>query len=148
MAKKSVSKGPATASSRVKVSKTPGIATRSPDGVGLASSLLALERIWAVVEALPVGRVISYGEVAAQAGLRGRARLVGRALKVAPVNRPLPWHRVLLSSGHLAFPPGSEAYRRQVRLLKAEGIEVENGRVKRSTNEHKDLDALLWQQSG
>ncbi|MGH8213359.1 MAG: MGMT family protein, partial [Rhodanobacteraceae bacterium] len=36
-------------------------------------------RIYAAVAAIPAGRVASYGEIAARAGLPGRARLAGRA---------------------------------------------------------------------
>ena len=41
-------------------------------------------RIWDVVAGIPAGCVLNYGEVARLAGLPGRARLVGRALGLAP----------------------------------------------------------------
>lgn len=105
----------------------------------------ALERIWHVVAELPPGRVVSYGEVAALAGLPGRARLVGRALKVAPRALKLPWHRVLTASGKLAFPVGSAAYEEQRRKLAREGVQLVNGRVARGAGTPRGaLDALLW----
>jgi methylated-DNA-protein-cysteine methyltransferase related protein len=105
----------------------------------------ALRRIWAVVAAIPRGSVTSYGEVARRAGLPGRARLVGRALKVAPRGLQLPWQRVLAASGRPAFPPGSDEYARQLKLLEREGVSHRNGRVQLKPREDSEsLDALLW----
>lgn len=105
----------------------------------------ALRRIWAVVAAIPRGGVTSYGEVARRAGLPGRARLVGRALRIAPRDLKLPWQRVLAASGRPAFPPGSEEYVRQLKLLEREGVSHRNGRVQlRAREGSESLDALLW----
>jgi len=105
----------------------------------------ALERIWAVVAALPRGTVSSYGEIAVRAGLPGRARLVGRALKVAPKALALPWHRVLAASGRPAFPEGSTACKEQRRRLEREGVRFVRGRVVRDQpTTRAALDALLW----
>jgi methylated-DNA-protein-cysteine methyltransferase-like protein len=50
-------------------------------------------RIWAVVRRIPRGRVMTYGEVAARAGLPRGARTVGRAMAASP--EALPWQRVV-----------------------------------------------------
>ena len=55
----------------------------------------------------------------------------------------LPWHRVLRSDGRIAFPEGSRAYREQSQRLRAEGVKVENGRVKRPRRTDT-LDEALW----
>jgi methylated-DNA-protein-cysteine methyltransferase-like protein len=107
-----------------------------------ASLQAALERIWATVAAIPRGRVTTYGGVASAAGLPRRARLVGYALKHAPDDRPLPWHRVVGAGGRIAFPPGSRAHAEQRRRLVAEGHVVERGRV--HVPRADDLDALVW----
>jgi methylated-DNA-protein-cysteine methyltransferase-like protein len=86
-------------------------------------------RIYAAIAAIPPGRVASYGAIAAHAGLPGRARLVGRLLGEVPEGMELPWFRVLRASGHVAMPPGSRGFREQCRRLRAEGVEVVNGRV-------------------
>jgi methylated-DNA-protein-cysteine methyltransferase-like protein len=105
----------------------------------------ALERIWRAVAAIPRGRVDSYGGVARRAGLPGRARLVGHALKVAPKHLKLPWHRVLNASGRISLPEGSTAFYRQRRMLEAEGIRFNGARVERDeTNDDASLDRLLW----
>ena len=75
-----------------------------------------------VLEALEPGEVVSYGEVAEQAGFPGAARAVGNLLKHTD---GLPWWRVVAANGRLV--PGGEE--RQANLLRAEGVEVSNGRV-------------------
>ncbi|HEY6866914.1 MAG TPA: MGMT family protein [Candidatus Eisenbacteria bacterium] len=59
-------------------------------------------RIWRTVRRIPRGRVASYGQVAAVAGLRGQARLVGSALHAAPGDA-VPWHRVVDARGALSL---------------------------------------------
>ncbi|WP_395682492.1 MGMT family protein [Dokdonella sp.] len=98
-----------------------------------------------VIESIPQGRVSSYGEIAARAGLPGRARLVGRVLGDAGAEAALPWQRVLRSDGRIAFPPGTRAFRAQVRLLAGEGVLVRNGRVDLALHGwERDLDSQLW----
>jgi methylated-DNA-protein-cysteine methyltransferase-like protein len=97
------------------------------------------------IAAVPAGCVASYGEIAARAGLPGRARLVGRVLGEVPPGVEVPWHRILRADGRIAFPPGSRAFREQVRRLAAEGVLTRNGRV--DLDRHgweRDLDGLLW----
>ncbi len=94
-------------------------------------------RIWQVVAAVPEGKVSTYGEIAARAGLPGAARRVGRALRVLPGNSRIPWHRVINAGGRISFPAGSEAYERQRRRLEHEGVEFKlNGAI--------DLARFRW----
>ena len=79
------------------------------------------ERIWQVVAQIPVGRVISYGDVAKRAGLPGYARFVGTTLGKLPKDTRLPWHRVVNASRKIA-PRGSARMLEQKRRLKAEGV--------------------------
>lgn len=99
-------------------------------------------RILAAIRAIPRGAVAGYGDIARRAGLPGRARLVARTLAEND-DVDLPWFRVLRSDGRIAFPPGSRGYREQTRRLRAEGVRVENGRVRRQ-RDPDDLDAALW----
>ena len=89
----------------------------------------ALQAIWDVVARIPRGRATTYGAVARAAGLPGRARLAGYALKHTPDGMHLPWHRVVGAGGRIVFPPRSSARSEQSRLLRGEGIEVKDGRV-------------------
>jgi methylated-DNA-protein-cysteine methyltransferase-like protein len=85
--------------------------------------------IRAVLERLGPGEVVTYGEVAAQAGFPGAARAVGNLLRDSS---GLPWWRVVSSNGRLV--PGSES--EQAGLLDAEGVAVRNGRVTRIRFRH------------
>ena len=76
----------------------------------------------AVIEALDRGEVMTYGEVAAEAGFPGAARAVGGLLRKS---EGLPWWRVVSSSGRLV--PGLEV--EHERLLLSEGVTVTNGRI-------------------
>jgi methylated-DNA-protein-cysteine methyltransferase-like protein len=97
------------------------------------------------VATIPPGRVSSYGQIAAIAGLPGRARLVGRTLGQAPDDRPVPWFRVLRAGGAIAFPEGSHGHVEQTRRLRREGVEVRRGRVDLARyGWRRTLDELLW----
>lgn len=106
---------------------------RAPRGPGAESGESgALEAIWQVVCAIPRGRASTYGAVARAAGLPGRARLTGFALRVAPKELNLPWHRVVGAGGRIVFPSASREHREQARRLRADGVPVAAGRVARS----------------
>ena len=92
----------------------------------------AFQEIWAVVGAIPRGSVSTYGAVARAAGLPGRARMAGRALRESPKEMKLPWHRVVGAGGRIVFPRLSLAHREQTRRLKAEKVLVKDGRVGRA----------------
>lgn len=89
-----------------------------------------IKKIWKTVVIIPKGKVASYGQIADLAGLPGRARLVGKALGLAPKEMALPWYRVLRSNGQLAFEKGSKNAIRQKGLLQQEDVVVLNNRVK------------------
>ena len=76
----------------------------------------------AVVHGLQPGEVVSYGEVAAEAGFPGAARAVGGVLRASD---GLPWWRVVAANGRLV--PGLETEHSE-RLI-AEGLIVRDGRV-------------------
>src|SRR6185312_14632049 len=100
----------------------------------------ALEIIWNVVASIPRGQVSTYGAVARAAGLPGRARQAGFALRVAPEELNLPWHRVLGAGGRIVFPKTSRHFKEQARRLRAEGVTVKDGRV--ATSAMAELEEL------
>lgn len=79
-----------------------------------------------VVRALREGEVVTYGDIAADAGHPRQARLVGRLL--ATSTDDLPWWRVVNANGRLV--PGHEP--EQAALLRSEGVEVTGDRVRRA----------------
>lgn len=106
------------------------------------ADLSAAAKILAAIHAVPRGQVAGYGHIAQRAGLPGRARLVARILSENE-DPQLPWHRILRSDGRIAFPPGSKHFREQSQRLRAEGVKVENGKVKLPA-QPRDLDEALW----
>lgn len=78
----------------------------------------------AVLRALRPGQVVTYGEVAIEAGYPGAARAVGNVLRSSI---GLPWWRVVNASGRVNPAAVAEATRR----LWSEGVEVRDGRVVR-----------------
>src|SRR5688500_9503392 len=90
-------------------------------------------RIYDVTRRIPRGRVATYGQVAALAGLPGYARLAGYALFNLPpeLHGNVPWQRVISARGEISY---SESRRgndlKQRRLLEQEGVEFDQrGRV-------------------
>jgi methylated-DNA-protein-cysteine methyltransferase-like protein len=95
----------------------------------------ALQRIHATIDSIPKGAVATYGQVAEEAGLPRRARLVGHALRVLAPGSDLAWHRVVNAAGRLSTEGRSQAEQR--RRLRREGIEFDTrGRI--------DLKRFRW----
>ncbi|HJQ75862.1 MAG TPA: MGMT family protein [Acidimicrobiia bacterium] len=80
------------------------------------------ESVVGVISSLQPGDVVTYGEVAAEAGYPGAARAVGTVLAKS---EGLPWWRVVGSGGRLRTPDRA----RQARLLADEGVLVIDNRV-------------------
>lgn len=107
------------------------------------------QRIWQTIQAIPAGKVASYGQIADLAGLPGRARLVGKALKSTDDGLfnglPIPWYRVVNSQGRISLPAGSPEYDRQVTALQDEQVVVLNGKIKlKEFGWQPDLSELLF----
>ena len=81
-------------------------------------------RILDVLLALREGEVTTYGDVADTAGYPKLSRLVGRILATTDVE--VPWWRVVNASGQLR----AHDVREQTALLRAEGVDVREGRVR------------------
>jgi methylated-DNA-protein-cysteine methyltransferase-like protein len=105
--------------------------------------------ILAVVRSIPRGRVTTYGQVAARAGLPRNARLVGRVLSGLPGGTRVPWQRVVAAGGRIAFAEGSAACREQVARLRSEGVSIVGRRVDLGRHgwavPDGDLDRWLWE---
>lgn len=94
------------------------------------------QRIRAVVDSIPLGRVATYGQVAREAGLPRRPRLVGAVLAALSPRSALPWHRVLGATGRISPRPGPGPTV-QRRRLEREGVRFDSrGRV--------DLQRFGW----
>jgi methylated-DNA-protein-cysteine methyltransferase related protein len=96
--------------------------------VAAVSTDEARRKVLAVVRRIPRGCVASYGQVAFEAGLPGRARLVGRILSDSS-DAQLPWHRVMNAQGRISLPNSSPAHAEQKRRLQDEGVVFLSGAV-------------------
>ena len=81
---------------------------------------------------IPRGKVASYGQIAALAGMPRHARLVGRTLANLPRGSKLPWHRVVNATLRISPRGDSASHLRQQRLLRSEGVEFVGARVARA----------------
>jgi len=87
-------------------------------------------RIYAVVRRIPRGKVATYGQVAALAGMRGRARQVGYAMYALRPGTTVPWQRVVNAKGEISRRAVLGGELRQRMLLEAEGVEFDwRGRI-------------------
>jgi methylated-DNA-protein-cysteine methyltransferase-like protein len=82
------------------------------------------QQVYKIVNQIPPGRVMNYGQIAALISTPRAARAVGFALRALPADTKIPWHRVINSQGlitikNLQFPPQLQAD-----LLRKEKINV------------------------
>ena len=81
-----------------------------------------VETVRGLVASIPAGRVATYGDIAAAAGLSS-PRIVGWIMRTD--SSDLPWHRVITASGR----PAPRLATRQLELLRAEGLLADDGRI-------------------
>lgn len=86
------------------------------------------KQVWEITRLIPKGRVTSYGAIAKAVGFPNHSRHVGKAMGGCPAD--VPAHRVISGSGALSVPEFQKK-------LEAEGIAVENGRI-------KNFKTLFW----
>jgi methylated-DNA-protein-cysteine methyltransferase-like protein len=87
-------------------------------------------RIFAVVRRVPRGRVATYGQVAALAGLPRHARLVGYALSTLTADTTVPWHRVVNAKGQISLRSDLLNHDElQAHLLRREGVRLVDGTI-------------------
>ncbi len=98
------------------------------------------ERVRRVTQAIPSGRVLSYGDVATLCGSPRAARAVGNVLR-GTGGIDLPWHRVINAQGRISGK--GDVYRadRQRRLLESEGVVF-------NASGALDMKALRWDTDG
>lgn len=86
------------------------------------------KRVYQVVNSIPSGKVMSYGQVAALADSPRAARQVGWALSgLGLEEQKIPWWRVVNKAGYLSIKGHSiDVKDIQKQLLQDEGIEVDD----------------------
>lgn len=92
-----------------------------------------------IIVHIPVGKVMTYGQIAACAGSPRGARQVARLLHSMSSKHALPWHRVVNAQGKIVVPE-EKSHFAQVHFLQEEGVEVSpNGIVDLKRYRHDPL---------
>jgi methylated-DNA-protein-cysteine methyltransferase-like protein len=98
------------------------------------------EKVFAIVRAIPAGRVMTYGQIAAILGEGYTARTVGYVMHSASAEN-VPWQRVVNSSGGCSTAKFTIPFDLQQKLLEQEG-------VKFSAKAKCKLEDYLWSAEG
>lgn len=85
-------------------------------------------RVIEVIKAIPEGRVMTYGQIAAMAGSPRGARQVVRILHSLGRRYKLPWHRVVNAKGEIAIQD-EEGHAMQILYLKDEGVDLDDNGI-------------------
>ena len=85
-------------------------------------------KVYEAIKKVPSGRVTTYKGVAVY--LNSSAyRAVGRALALNPFAPQVPCHRVVKSDGRIGGYTAEGGIRKKIRLLKEEGVSIQNNRI-------------------
>ena len=104
-----------------------------------------VKTVWQVVQGIPRGHVLTYGEVARLAGMSRAARRVSQAMRRAPRDMTLPWHRVVNAQGKISFPEDSPGFQQQKDLLEEEGVVFIKEKIDLNRYGYQGaIDQLLW----
>jgi methylated-DNA-protein-cysteine methyltransferase related protein len=86
---------------------------------------LFTEKVISIIRSIPEGKVMTYGQIAKNAGSPRGARQVVRILHAMSKKYNLPWHRVVNIRGEISI---AESYELQLFLLRAEGVDIKQDR--------------------
>ncbi len=81
------------------------------------------KKVIQLIQAIPKGKIATYGQIAKLAGKPQGSRGVSWILHSSSKAHNLPWQRVLNSKGMISFPMDSAEFKRQKQLLVKEGID-------------------------
>ncbi|SFW59686.1 MGMT family protein [Cellulophaga fucicola] len=95
------------------------------------------ERVYAVAEQIPFGKVTSYGAIAKYLGAARSARMVGWAMNASHLKDEIPAHRVVNRKGLLTGKHHFDGTNLMQQLLENEGIVVIDSQI-------QELDKHFW----
>lgn len=95
------------------------------------------ERVYAVVEQIPVGRVTSYGAIAKYLGTPRSSRAVGYAMNAAHSKPQVPAQRVVNRNGLLTGKHHFPGTNLMQQLLESEGVKIKEDQV-------QDFENVFW----
>lgn len=96
---------------------------------------LFAKQVYAIISAIPMGKVVTYGQIAKMAGVPSYVRQVCYILRHLPAGSKLPCHRIINGQGKLSVT--GETYINYKLKLIAEGIEFNH-------NDKIDLKKYAW----
>lgn len=94
------------------------------------------EQVYRILQSIPSGRVVTYGQIAEMLGNKHFARAVGNILHANPDCKKYPCYKVVNSKGHLANQYAFGGIEKQKEKLEADGIDVIDCKV--------DLKKYQW----
>lgn len=95
------------------------------------------ERVYEVLRSVPVGKVVTYGQLAALSGSPKAARAVGMCMKVNPDAPHTPCHRVVASDGSLTGYSGGKGVSTKREMLEREGVVFKGNKVNLQVSQWK-----------
>ena len=98
------------------------------------------QKVYEFLRAIPKGKVVTYGQIAAMLGNKNLCRAVGNILHGNPDPDRYPCYKVVNARGNLSEHFAFGGLDGQKRRLEADGIEVRSGKV--------DLKKYQWKNNG
>jgi len=84
------------------------------------------KRVWAILDEIPFGETLTYGDIAEKLGDRSLARIVGKAVGSNPLSIIVPCHRVVGANGKLTgYAGGLERKQHLLALEEAPSAKAE-----------------------
>lgn len=109
------------------------------------------ESVYSLTMKIPVGKVVSYGDIANAMGKPKAARQVGWALHANPYFGIVPCHRVVNRQGKVCSGFAFGGGQKQAEMLLEEGVIVEDGTINlavfRHTFSQEEIKEALFKES-
>ncbi|TWT27933.1 MGMT family protein [Planomicrobium sp. CPCC 101110] len=101
------------------------------------------EKAIQIIQNVPVGKVMTYGQVAKYAGSPRGARQIARLLHSMSEKHGLPWHRIVNAQGTIVLADEEARYAQRA-LLEEEGVKVNlHGQVDLGVYRHEPAGNIL-----
>ena len=94
------------------------------------------EQVYRILQSIPNGMVVTYGQIAKMLGNKNHARIVGNILHANPDGEKYPCYKVVSARGKLSENYAFGGIEKQKELLEKDGIKVTCNKV--------DLKKYKW----